>query len=828
MRKFFVLFGVLLLVTILPDTASAQEQVYLDTDFSDGAIDPMWYWGSGDYIVFDTSSDPLGTGEWGVEVWNSPTEDSRGVMTYRTDEKLEYVRIKETIAMADISKWQQLILVTSMDIYGTGNQLAWLEKYDVNSFRIRYLDNGAITRTVIDGITAENNRKYEVELIFRIGDGDGELHIAFDGVPYMNLTGLNNDGLGLMDAFEFGTSWSGPGVIEYIYDVYMSGDIADIMTVTGRTVDESNGPIAGAGIRVGSPPPINQPWLTNTYHTNIYTDDNGNFSFEILRSTIPEIKIIARGYGDPSEPVGSITRLKDVDLTQTIGNAHDLGDIVLQSRPAIQASPLPNSTFWPFRSVMIFPYTYRYTSQGYIDNLDTLRSRLGNGFNVIDARLPTGNNASGLPVHDDAEHDGLYTYEEVGAQIDRAHERGFKVILSRWYPAGDQTIPGWMDAYKEVILEGAAFAADHQVEYFCLGFEIKYCDDPENNWECLDLLLAAKAYADSRPDWNPKIVYIGVENDVDLTKMKQLWWLRHPYLDIVGVEDWRRKAADFDPTREQVANNWRYGVQWENGGWEWQPEPPDRAQLFREFVQWVKKPVILNFGAGTGDGTSWAPYISGYRPNVQDQEELATFYAGYFDALQDLPLYGVLMEHYSFAPSNTTINGCFKATLAEDFIKSGLEPHSQWRRRLYGRFRDKFGEPVNATVFAFNEGTDVAADRAEANSNGTYDLELTPAAYDIQFNITDFFKANFFIKLLSVNPTTSLENILNHLTQYPAENRLSFTLDKGQASTIQVHSVENPMDIKVNGTSANYDDTLSTAPSWSYDDMSKTITIKLE
>jgi hypothetical protein len=156
---------------------------------------------------------------------------------------------------------------------------------------------------------------------------------------------------------------------------------------------------------------------------------------------IPEIKLIKPGYGDPNEPVGSITRLKDINLTEVVGNTYDLGNITLQSRQVIQPSVRPNGTYWPFRSIMIFPYQNRYCTEGYLETLDTLRNRLGDRFNIIDTRLPTSTDENGLPIHDDQAEGGKYSYDELACAIDGAHAKGFKVMLSRWYGPGDKDNP---------------------------------------------------------------------------------------------------------------------------------------------------------------------------------------------------------------------------------------------------------------------------------------------------------------------------------------------------------------------------------------------------
>ena len=280
----------------------------------------------------------------------------------------------------------------------------------------------------------------------------------------------------------------------------------------------------------------------------------------------------------------------------------------------------------------------------------------------------------------------------------------------------------------------------------------------------------------------------------------------HPALDIVGIEDWRRKAGVLDPTEENITYAWQYGI-----SWDWRPDPPDMLQVYREFFEWVKKPVIVNFGTGSGDGNCWAPYASGYKPNVQDQEEDALFYKVYFDMIQNLSLYGVAMEHYSFIPSNTTITGCFRGTIAEGFIKAGLDAHSRNFSSVTGKLKDRNENPLKASIYAFKKDSDVIADNYRTDENGTYRIEVTPGFYDVRYNLTDF-----FIKLLSVNVNNDISNPIKEITK--EENKLSILLESNYSKKIEIYSLKKPVRVKINGTEV---------PSWSYDEDKKLIKINV-
>jgi hypothetical protein len=422
--------------------------------------------------------------------------------------------------------------------------------------------------------------------------------------------------------------------------------------------------------------------------------------------------------------------------------------------------------------------------------------------------------------------DGLYSFSELAAGIDGAHAKGFKVMLSTVGDVreGDEFNPAWFAAYKNLILKMAELAANHSVEYLTIAFETHPFYYPENSEKVVEILEAVRAYADSRPEWNPKIGYIGIENEANLTQIKESpVWLKHPAIDYLGIEDWRRKAGILDPTEENISQAWRYGI-----SWDWRPDPPDIFEVYQGLVEWLKKPIIVNFGSGTGDGNCWAPYASGYKPNVQDQEEMALFNKVYFDMMQDLPFYGVAMEHYSFAPSNTTITGCFRETIAEGFIKAGLDAHSKNFSVISGKLKDKNENPLKAKVFAFDKNSEVIKDSSRTDLNGSYRIEVTPGFYDILYNITSIsFIPNFYVKLPFVDTTSNLYDLINYVSEYPSLNKIDFSLNCSGSRIVQAYSNKKPTNMRINGNIIPYDENLSLTPSWNYNETSKMVTVKL-
>jgi len=97
---------------------------------------------------------------------------------------------------------------------------------------------------------------------------------------------------------------------------------------------------------------------------------------------------------------------------------------------------------------------------------------------------------------------------------------------------------------------------------------------------------------------------------------------------------------------------------------------------------------------------------------------------------------------------------------------------------IAGKLIDKNNNPVQADIIIYKEGSVVAT---QQTINGDYSLSLSPDIYDIQFNIS-----NFYIKLPSVDVSSDINNIINHVTY--SSDRLSFTTDIEDIQSIQILS----------------------------------------
>lgn len=119
---------------------------------------------------------------------------------------------------------------------------------------------------------------------------------------------------------------------------------------------------------------------------------------------------------------------------------------------------------------------------------------------------------------------------------------------------------------------------------------------------------------------------------------------------------------------------------------------------------------------------------------------------------------------------------------------------------IYGKLTDKDGVPLQAKITVYEAGTNTLNASNQTDSNGNYNLAVSPRTYDVQFNLTNFFIQNFWIKLLSINLSSDISNLVNYVTWNSSANKTSFTVNVNNYQSLQVYSQPKPNRVLVNGT----------------------------
>jgi len=632
---------------VFTTTPPPEEQTIVSTDFSTGTIDPFIheaYLPGASYQVLPPEEDPLGTGEWCVKLHAPDAEPGRSSLSlaheWLTAGSVTVVMHWMTPFAADLEATDLFYLRNEK----TRGGILWLRCYH-SKFRVDYLHNGVMVKEYFAPLEA--NRKYKVEVHVKIGAGDGEIKIYIDDVLVWSKTALNNTASGPISRIEAGIVHGSPGVDVYIYDITYTGIAVQLATVSGKIVDADGNPLPNVGVRLGAEPPPDMPWVMGTYTGNVYTGTDGTFSFEALEAVYPELKLIKLGYGDPTYPVGSITKLYNITVTAP---ATDLGTITLQPREPIQPTALPTGRFWPIRSITVWPFAKGWGTPAYREQLRIIKEQ-GLKWNLIDLRLGP---------------DTARWHADVGAAIDVAHEEGFGVMLTL---AFNET--GDLATIKGLILERLRVAAEHRVERIILGWEV-WRDDGTFNAQWSEILAAVRDYIAGVPDWTPEVGHAAARFTYENIFNNE--WFKN--LDFLVVLQWVRLAPSskgasvYDPTETDVVRGWSLGAGW------WETPQTDLVLFYDKIKQWLGIPIAVNLGGSVADGIHWRPWGHPEGTTVTDLEEHALFYKVAFDVLGRANIDGLAMEHYSFDPSETAVVGNIRGTHAEGFIREGLLAHS--------------------------------------------------------------------------------------------------------------------------------------------------------
>lgn len=131
---------------------------------------------------------------------------------------------------------------------------------------------------------------------------------------------------------------------------------------------------------------------------------------------------------------------------------------------------------------------------------------------------------------------------------------------------------------------------------------------------------------------------------------------------------------------------------------------------------------------------------------------------------------------------------------------------------IYGRLIDNYGNSLQAHIFANSICN-------TTDENGNYQLFVDSGIYDLEYNISNFPISNFSIKILFLNVTSNIKDVMNNLTDYGSQSRLSFVVDVNKSQLVQTRSYIKPNEVKIRGTEATEVNSLSQLGnnSWFYD-----------
>jgi len=165
-------------------------------------------------------------------------------------------------------------------------------------------------------------------------------------------------------------------------------------------------------------------------------------------------------------------------------------------------------------------------------------------------------------------------------------------------------------------------------------------------------------------------------------------------------------------------------------------------------------------------------------------------------------------------PHPLTLDGTTTSTSTSTSTTSTTTTIPPGYMTVSGKLRSATGT-IEANITMYNQDTN-EINKSQMTTDGGYSLTVWPDVYDLQYKIL-----NFFIKLISFDIFSNLQNVVNYVTI--SEDKVSFTVDINGDQEIQVYSHEKPKTVKANVTEMEEVSSLSelTTNKWFYDSTEK-------
>lgn len=609
------------------------EQLLASWDFRDGTLGPFSFRGNG---IYEVISDPLGVQPYVCKL-STPAEGA-SILKFGFNGKASVrVRMRVAFPLAGTQPW---LRISNEKLYsGTHLIQCWTRSQDPSGYpdmwRINaYSDQGVIAKDV--GWGPQLGKVYEAEAYVKLGHTDGEARLIIDAIEEAGITGItNNDVVQLIDFAECGMFWAAAGREVLIYSINIYGVTPIYRTVSGTVQDSSGNPISEATVSIG------------TEYVD-FTDMNGFFNL-VVPSGSYILKAAKMGY-EPSY----------IGVDVSVGDVTDLVITLAEEAPPIPGKP------WDVKAFNIFPFWFKFSSPQMDSCLEEIRVKFGNLVNYVDYRILwhiDPNDPNNVVFYD---WNGLGTLEEIQTGIQKAHARGFKVLLGHVNyddpnPCSPTDYTAFFENFKQRIVEVAKFAEANGVETLHIAWELALVNshlvDGTFNMEWNHIVSAV------RQVYGGQVVYQTNRWYTDTGYQQALansWWAN---LDYIAISSFIPLTSKYDPTLGELFTAWQTSQN---------VDQYDYMKYFGLLSEHFEKKLLLNTGFHSCDGTNTAPWKK--VSDIPDEQEQALCWESFFEAWKDNPhIIGASLEHYDKPYSPTDTTGSFRGKLAENYIKVGLE-----------------------------------------------------------------------------------------------------------------------------------------------------------
>jgi hypothetical protein len=126
--------------------------------------------------------------------------------------------------------------------------------------------------------------------------------------------------------------------------------------------------------------------------------------------------------------------------------------------------------------------------------------------------------------------------------------------------------------------------------------------------------------------------------------------------------------------------------------------------------------------------------------------------------------------------------------------------HIEPKSTISGQLRDINGQPVEAEITIYEQGSTTVVATNTSDSSGSFNLFIPSGTYDIDYKLTGFGLQDYTIKIESVGMDFNVDSPLKYVTYNSTEDKVSMILDTGTPWTLQIESDRVPTRISKNGT----------------------------
>ena len=146
--------------------------------------------------------------------------------------------------------------------------------------------------------------------------------------------------------------------------------------------------------------------------------------------------------------------------------------------------------------------------------------------------------------------------------------------------------------------------------------------------------------------------------------------------------------------------------------------------------------------------------------------------------------------------------------------------------KFFGTIKDYNNNPIVTDLSFYQQSNLVSS--ITTDSSGNYILSINPGVYDVQYSPRTFYISNYYLKVLSINISGDILDMLNRISEDSTNNKISFSLNLTGSNTVQSYSPNKPSRVLKDGQILAEVSSLAslTSNTWYYDTTNKILHVR--